>query len=542
MGACASKKVQPGYQKNLMRTRKTSMALEKYYETSGSLGEGSMGSVSVCTQRASGRKFALKTIQLDRISQDMINELKNEIDLLTGLDHPNIIRPLELFERKRQIYFIMELCSGGDLYTRAPYTTAQACRMVNTMLGALQYMHTRGIVHRDLKYENVLYETEEPEAGLRIIDFGLSKKYRRGTHMHDPVGTLYSMAPEVLAGTYTESCDMWSVGVLAFMLLSNTMPFAGSTDASLIRRIEAGDWSFKATTWLAQPAAAKDFVKSLIVRNPTKRLTSLQALRHPWLATEHEQQTDKARRELHTGKLGDMVTTSLRNFGSFSKLKKAALMVVAHRSSTSEITQLRDAFMAIDTGRQGFITFDEFKSVLLQVHPDMAEDSIAEAFSGVDIDESGKVSYTEFIAASLETMGQLNKEQLAEAFDRLDSDDSGAISVTNLKEVLGAHYDTKTVESIIADADIKKTGNIDFEEFLAMFGNKENPIAPEMKQRMTIRQSMPRRADSDAHLAPGGGFDAEAVAALAEGESDGEGGGGGGEGGEGGVAGELAAT
>ena len=157
--------------------------------------------------------YAMKSIHLEQLGdQTYIDELRNEIALLKDLDHPNIVRAIETFEYKGKISIIMELCSGGDLYTREPYTELEAARILSSILSAVAYMHSRRVVHRDLKFENVLFVNLSPLSDVKLIDFGLSKVYKDSRKITDVVGTVYTMAPEVIMGDYTEKADIWSIG------------------------------------------------------------------------------------------------------------------------------------------------------------------------------------------------------------------------------------------------------------------------------------------------------------------------------------------
>ncbi|CAM9601238.1 unnamed protein product [Discosporangium mesarthrocarpum] len=232
---------------HMVRQRRQGACVEMFYETLHTIGHGSMGTVSRVRHLPTGSEYALKTIQLARISPKMVQEMRNEIDVLKRLDHPNIIRAIETFESKRRVYLVMELCTGGDLTRRGPYTETVAAHLI---LSAVSYMHDQGVSHRDLKLENVMYESHDPDAEIQVIDFGLSKIYlKHGKLMHEMVGTLYSMAPEVILGEYDESCDMWSVGVMAFILLSGDMPFDCTTQKRLLKSIEAGHYEFRGRRW-----------------------------------------------------------------------------------------------------------------------------------------------------------------------------------------------------------------------------------------------------------------------------------------------------
>jgi len=172
---------------------------------------GSNGSLT--TGNGYGIQYAMKSIHLNRVTdKKFLTELRNEIEILKRLDHPHIVRAMETFEYRHQIFIVMELCSGGDLYSRDPYTEEEAARIASSILSAIAYMHSRNILHRDLKYENVLFVNDSPKSEIKLIDFGLSKIYGDNTELTEGVGTIYTMAPEVLKGNYTSKADVWSVG------------------------------------------------------------------------------------------------------------------------------------------------------------------------------------------------------------------------------------------------------------------------------------------------------------------------------------------
>jgi serine/threonine protein kinase len=158
---------------------------------------------SIESTTASGHliQYAMKSIHLNRVQDSaFLTELRNEIAILKQLDHPHIVRAIETFEHRNQIFIVMELCSGGDLYSRDPYTEEDCARIVSSILSAIAYMHSKNILHRDLKFENVLFVNDHPKAEIKLIDFGLSKVYGDNTELTEGVGTIYTMAPEVLRG------------------------------------------------------------------------------------------------------------------------------------------------------------------------------------------------------------------------------------------------------------------------------------------------------------------------------------------------------
>jgi len=462
-------------QGNLMRTRSIETDIDTIYTFEKAIGHGSMGAVATIIKKSNKQVHVLKTIQISRMSQEFQKELRNEIEILMSLDHPNIIKPLELFVRKRQLYFVMEHCSGGDLYERMPYTEAQAANITNQITSAIRYLHSKAICHRDLKFENILFENKSENCMVKLIDFGLSKAYQPGRKMNEIVGTLYSMAPEVLNPKipYTQSTDMWSVGVIAYMLLSGMMPFDSRSEAIVVRKIQRADFNFKAHVWKTCSDDSKLFIQELLKIDPSERLSASNAMSHQWLAKEWELTRQASLQLDKNGSVdGHAIVSSLKNFSEYSKLRKAALMVVAHRSESIEISKMRSAFMEIDTSKEGNITLDELKTVLSRFGSSTEE--VEQIFMGLDVDGTGKIGYTEFLAATLEAQGFAKEDSLLEAFDRLDSDDSGFISEDNLRDILGSAYDPAEVKQMIADADLKKNGRVDYDEFLALMNGKRN--------------------------------------------------------------------
>eukprot|EP00520_Triparma_pacifica_P003563 CAMPEP_0118651952 /NCGR_PEP_ID=MMETSP0785-20121206/11057_1 /TAXON_ID=91992 /ORGANISM="Bolidomonas pacifica, Strain CCMP 1866" /LENGTH=509 /DNA_ID=CAMNT_0006544433 /DNA_START=26 /DNA_END=1551 /DNA_ORIENTATION=+ len=462
------------------------------YEKVKSLGEGSMGSVIMVRKKhqnpsqlgsfknskeftrsdtgspekrpsQSSGLYALKAIQLNRMSDEFISELKNEIDILKSLDHPNIVRPVEVFNRRRQMFVIMELCSGGDLYTRDPYIEASAAKICGKLCSAISYMHSRNITHRDLKFENIMFENNGPQAEIKVIDFGLSKKFMPSNpHLMEGVGTIYTMAPQVLQGLYTEKADLWSVGVIAFMLLCSEMPFSGRKRRHVIDKIMRCNYSFSSERWKNISRPAKEFVRNLIEMDPKKRYSADQALESTWLKKEFNIENRRPSVDMM-----EKVNSSLKSYSGKTKLQKMALMVVAHQSTTEEILELRKAFDQYDKSNNGTIQYSEFTEVLEGMK--YPKEELDEIFASIDVDGSGNIHYTEFLAATLETHGHIEEERLAEAFDRLDSDDSGYITKGNLKEMLGTEYTKEKAEALIAEADINKDGRISWNEFKGMF-------------------------------------------------------------------------
>ena len=464
---------------NIMRQREGDIS--EFYDIEATIGRGSIGTVARAQHRETKKWYAVKTLQTQRLTKDIVDEMMNEIDIMMGLDHPNIVRPLELYGRKREIYFVIPFCSGGDLYKRAPYGERDAGRYVAQICDAVAYMHRFNVVHRDLKFENVLFMSKAVESEVMIIDFGLAKaNYAKKKKLDEFVGTIYSMAPEVIRGSYDAKCDVWSIGVVTYMLLAGAMPFTQFNDEELLLRdLERERYDMARRSIAKRSEDARAFVKHLLKARVDARPDMAQVLQHAWLKGRNRdyEEPDAAARRRSDPKnpkalaccdsiTEDDLAGNLKAYANSNRLRKIALMVIAHRSDADALKDLRAAFRSIDTNNEGYINFGELEVVLKKAG--YGADVIKPIFDAVDHDNTGRISYTEFLAAMLDGNSLVQEDELADAFDRLDSDDSGQITKDNLRQLLGNQFSPALVEEMINDADFKHTGAVDFEEFKRM--------------------------------------------------------------------------
>jgi len=441
--------------------------------------------------------YALKSIHLERMNDLLfVNEMKNEISLMKQMDHAHIVKPIETYAYQGHLYMVMELCSGGDLYSRDPYTEDQASRVIGNILSAIAYMHENNIIHRDLKYENVLFANNTPKAEIKLIDFGLSKKMRNKQNLKDGVGTIYTMSPEVLKGNYTEQADVWSVGILAYMLLSSQMPFYGKRRRDIIKKISQCEYDFRGRRWTAVSTEAKKFVSGLLQFDPSVRPSAEEATRHFWLNKRHTS-------SVRTATDDDMtkVRFALENYTHYGKLKKLALMIVAHLCTSEDIGFLRKAFLKFDRKKTGKITYESFKKGLAKYN--FSSHYMDNLFKSVNLDGTGEIKYTEFIAATIEATEIVTEERVAEAFDRLDSDDSGYISFENLRGLLGKKVSDGYIEDIIREVDIfTKDNRISYEEFLAMWLDENENEWRDISNTRTVNKVIEDMLVTDSEFDP----------------------------------------
>ncbi|CAE8623275.1 unnamed protein product [Polarella glacialis] len=436
------------------------------------LGEGSYGTVSMCSHKDTKVDRAVKSIAKKDIKQK--ERFQQEIDLMKLLDHPNIIKLYETFEDRKNIYLVMELCTGGELFDRIielqSFTEVQAAIVMKQILGGISYMHASKICHRDLKPENFLFTNKDPieKSTLKIIDFGLASKFKEGGVLSTKAGTPYYVAPQVLAGAYNQSADLWSCGVIMFVLLVGYPPFHGETDNEVLAKVKSGRFHFEAADWKNVSEDAKYLIRQLLKMNPPERYTAEQALNHTWVV-------EKAPRALNAPLSAGLVA-NLQGFRSKNKLKKAALHVIASQMSDAQIKSLRDIFMSLDSDGDGLLTAKELTDGMNKAGFTEIPADFAAILKDVDSNGSGVIDYTEFLAATLDKKAYIQEDVVWAAFRVFDRDGNGKISKQELEQVLNdgevAALAVRDIAELLQEVDKNGDGEIDFDEFFTMMRNE----------------------------------------------------------------------
>lgn len=266
--------------------RATNVSIRDLYEFGKELGRGGFSVVREGINKETGEKVAIKIIEKNQTNPEELNLLHREIDIMRKLHHKNIIELIDVFDEPTHIYLVLELVTGGELFDqivkRGSYSEADAASIVKQVLEAVQYMHNNGIAHRDLKPENLLCTGKDNEI-IKVTDFGLSKDFGSAS-LQTSCGTPDYVAPEVLKGmAYDNSVDIWSIGVITYILLCGFPPFYGSTDQQIFEKILKAQYDFPSPDWDTISPEAKDFVSKILVLDPSKRMTSEECLKHPWI-------------------------------------------------------------------------------------------------------------------------------------------------------------------------------------------------------------------------------------------------------------------
>ncbi|XP_024390926.1 calcium-dependent protein kinase 34 [Physcomitrium patens] len=446
------------------------------YTLGKELGRGEFGVTYTCTHKDTNEVYACKTIAKRKLThKDDIEDVKREVQIMHHLSGTlNIVTLKAVFEDKHNIHLVMELCAGGELFDRIVakkcYSERAASDLCRVIVNVVHRCHSLGVFHRDLKPENFLFTSMAEDAPLKATDFGLSTFFKPGERFQDLVGTAYYIAPEVLRKDYGPEADVWSAGVILYILLCGVPPFWAETEKGIFDAIMRGTLDFTSDPWPRISDDAKVLVKGMLNPDVNARLTAQQVLDHPWMKEDGASNAP----------LDNAVLTRLKNFSAANKMKKLALKVIAQNLSEEEIAGLRQLFKSIDVDNSGTVTLLELKEGLIKQGSKFSESDIAKLMESADLDGNGKIDFNEFISATMH-MNKLEKEDhLFAAFHHFDRDNSGYITVFELQQALEENGvgDYDTIQEIIDEVDTDNDGRIDYDEFVAMM-RKGNPGAEE---------------------------------------------------------------
>ncbi|KAM7472336.1 hypothetical protein LguiA_010519 [Lonicera macranthoides] len=422
------------------------------YELGKEIGRGHFGH----TCHARGRKGELKdqSVAVKIISKAKmttaisIEDVRREVKILKALSgHRHLVKFYDACEDVNNVYIVMELCEGGELLDRilsrgGRYSEEDAKLIVVQILNVVAFCHLQGVVHRDLKPENYLFTSRSEDADMKLIDFGLSDFIKPDERLNDIVGSAYYVAPEVLHRSYSVEADIWSIGVITYILLCGSRPFWARTESGIFRSVLRADPNFDDIPWPSVSPEAKDFVKRLLNKDYRKRMSAAQALTHPWLRTEN-----------HPVPLDILIYKLVKSYLQATPFKRAALRALSKALTEDELVYLRAQFTLMEPNKDGRVSLDNFKMALLQNGTDaMKESRVPEILNAMAPLSYRKIDFEEFCAAAI-SIYQLEAiegwEQIAyTAFEHFERDANRIISVEELARELNVG---PTAHSILKD-------------------------------------------------------------------------------------------
>jgi len=349
---------------SLSKLTKTSDYRNKY-EQINILGNGAFGKVRLFRDKNSkDLKFAIKTIKKDNLPKEFFSFIVDEVQILSKMDHPNIVKYYETYEDEVYINIVMEYLQGEDLFklisskTQDDFTEKDIAEIISCILRALSYIHNQGVVHRDIKPENILFSKNGSYESLKLIDFGLSTGFKTDSKFR--VGSPYYMSPEIIEGNFSFKSDIWSVGVILYVMLTGYFPFNGKNNKEIFDQIKTQTYNYRHLNSSKCSDLAKDLVAKMLNKNELKRLSVDEALIHPWF--KFYLNLDKT-----VEKIDEEIIKSLKSFTQKNLFQKEALFYIAKLSNDDEIKKLKSAFIELDKNNTGTLDFNEISSAFVRL-------------------------------------------------------------------------------------------------------------------------------------------------------------------------------
>jgi len=439
---------------------------EKYHVERKEIGHGHYGVVRKCQDRTTGEWLAIKSIKKSKVKR--LETLRREIQILKEMQHPNIIKLIGVHEDSRYLHLVTELCTGGELFDRiiskthteeGHFSERDAANIIQSILNAIHYCHDeKQIVHRDLKPENFLFLSDEEDSPIKIIDFGLSR-FDNLDIMRTKVGTPYYVAPEVLRKEYTKACDIWSIGVITYILLCGYPPFYGDSDRDIFVSVKTGRFDFPSPEWDTISLSAKDFITCLLQTDPSKRLTAGQALNHYWIKA--------VTKSSDLSELRNSEKSSRYNaYMGMQKLKKAALAYIASSLTKEEVGFLGRAFDHIDKNKDGYITLQELDEALEHGnYSSHLRDQLTQIRKELSLKPEENLHWKSFITATIDESVSLKEDSLKAAFNQLRRSSENHIREVDLLRICNESQ----AKEVIANIDADDNGKISYDEFKLVF-------------------------------------------------------------------------
>ena len=522
------------------------------YTVIKALGHGSFGHVFKVVHKITGNIRSIKVIPKNNLRPGFTkDEIIQEINILKSLDHPHIIKMFEFYVDDNNYYLVNEFCSEGDLNEKLHkikfFSENVAKLLMFQIFNAVRYLHSKKVIHGDLKLENIMVDSiledeklnqkherkksfasvirddskeidlilnnrdkknininslltiEEEERNikhtktdlklikkkdfvlnkrtenigmqkveiknyeLKLIDFGCSKMFTTyKKNFEDTIGTLVYCSPEVLLNNYNEKCDIWSCGIIFYLLLSGKFPYFGKTENDVVEKILSQKVEFNFPIFDQISSEAKDLIKKCLIYDKNKRISAVEALKHPFFANIDLNNIYHEKIDLKE------VLSSLKYFSKHSKFYQVVLAFLSHNyAEKTQLDKLKKIFYKIDTNLDGKLSKEELMNAYKIAGIKINKNQLDKIINSMDYDNNGYIEYEEFIRATIPKENLFTDVNLKTAFELFDLDKNGSISLNEIKEVLGIkkNDDDKVIEELMNE--VQRTGNqeITFSQF-----------------------------------------------------------------------------
>lgn len=436
--------------------------IEKNWVIGEEIGSGAFATLIKVTNRFSKKTHALKIYK--KTKNENSTRIYLEIKILQELIHPNIMEIYEFYEDEKNFFTITEICEGGELFDqlldKGKLSEEEGKYIIKQILSAVTYIHSKGIVHRDLKLQNILLDTDKNNI-IKIIDFNTARYYDKRDKMNIICGTPYYIAPEVLFGNYDEKCDIWSCGIILYILLCGYPPFDGENDTEILNSIKAGKFEFPEEDWLEISEDLKDLISNMLRFNPDERFSGAECLNHKWFTKNQKKIDTKALENLNI----------MKNSKAHREIQQAVLKhFINNFMAKEEKNEYLKLFQSFDKNGDGVLGKEEIYEGYKQsnMSDEKALEKANEIMKAADIDNSGNIDYHEFLCAVTNKEKVLNYKVLEETFNMYRKDTNGDILINDIKNIFGELKDKKVYEEILKECDKNGDGKIDSKEFISL--------------------------------------------------------------------------
>ena len=470
MGCTNNDSSQRAYNRRV--TQSKNKDIRKNYEFISMLGNGSFGKVRLYRDKNFKELlFAIKTLKKEGISPYQFNLLKREVDILSNMDHPNIVKYFGIFEDDLFIHIVMEYLKGQDLSkiislkNYNDFSENQMGIIIQQLLKALSFIHSKKIIHRDIKPENILFSDKKNLYTLKLIDFGLAANSDQEIKT---VGTPSYMSPEMIDGNVTYVSDIWSVGVIVYQMITGDLPFIGKDDnnKTLYEKIKNGNYDTEILNEKDCSEEAKDFINKALQKDIKNRLTVDEALNHPWIKKFSINNLDQSL----------INEDSIKLFIQFSKrpaLHKEIFYFFAKISNETDIVDYKNAFNSFDANNKGCLSKEDLKTGLEKNKIDIDEDTLDCIFKGLDFHNSGRISYSEFLAAMVSSKNFNKEEKIKSVFNLLRESEQNKDYITydsleNAAKALNLNINRERIKLCFD----KLNGHLSLEKFQKLIMNE----------------------------------------------------------------------